>query len=151
MAARIKLQEGEIVTNPVGRPKITTADFPTDWKERVLGEFKMGASREEIYAMLDISDRTFARLLKEDKEFLRTIKTGERYSQAWWLNVGRTQLRNKEFSYVGWYMNMKNRFDWADKQEQKHTVEMVQPILGGASANQDDTDTDAPFKLLSES
>lgn len=127
--------EGEVMTKPkVGRPLITTADFPSDWKERCMTEFKMGASREEIYALLDISDKTFARLMRDDREFFRTINTGERYSQAWWLAVGRTQLRNKEFSYVGWYMNMKNRFQWADRQENHHTVEQVQPILGGITA-----------------
>lgn len=102
---------------PIGRPKIQTTDFPKDWQTSVLNEMKMGASREEIYGMLDISDRTFARLMKEDEEFSRTIKRGERLSRTWWLNVGRTQLRNKEFSYTGWYMNMKNRFGWVDKQQ----------------------------------
>lgn len=121
-------KDGEIVK--VGRPKITTKDFFDGWQQMVMGEFKMGASRQEIYAMLDISDSTFARLMREDEEFSRTIKTGERYSQAWWLNVGRTQLRNKEFSYVGWYMNMKNRFGWKDKSEQDVTHRIVTPILG---------------------
>lgn len=121
--------EGDIVfPRPVGRPKITTADFPDDWRLRVLSEFKMGASREEIYAMLDISDMTFARLMKEDKEFAGTIKYGERLSKAWWLNAGRTQLRNKEFSYVGWYMNMKNRFQWVDKQQTELTGRDGGPI-----------------------
>lgn len=127
--SKSKVVKGEVLK--AGRPLITTADFFDGWQERVLNEFKMGASREEVYAMLDISDKTFARLMRDESIFFRTIKTGERYSKAWWLNVGRTQLRNKEFSYVGWYMNMKNRFDWADKQENKHEISLVQPILGG--------------------
>lgn len=137
--AKSKVVEGEVrLANPVGRPKITTADFFDGWKDVVIGEFKMGASREEVYALLDISDSTFARLMREDADFSRTIKTGERYSKAWWLNVGRTQLRNKDFSYVGWYMNMKNRFDWADKQENKHEINMVQPILGAVTKQLDE-------------
>ena len=141
MALKHKPIAGEVI--PRHRPLITTNDFFDGWKERVLSEFKMGASREEIYAMLDISDVTFARLMRDDKDFFRAIKTGERYSQAWWLNVGRTQLRNKEFSYTGWYMNMKNRFDWADKQENKHEINFVQPILGGIAKQIPDVHSNA--------
>ena len=133
--SKTKALKGEVLK--VGRPLVTTNDFFDGWQERILAEFKMGASREEVYALLDISDKTFARLMRDEPLFFRAIKTGERYSKAWWLNVGRTQLRNKEFSYVGWYMNMKNRFDWADKQENKHEISLVQPILGGLTTGKE--------------
>lgn len=101
----------------VGRPKKTTSDFPDTWKDDIIALMRYGASRAEVYALLDISDKTFARLLREDKEFLRTIKYGERLSRSWWENMARTHLKNKEFNSVLWYMNMKNRFGWADKTE----------------------------------
>lgn len=113
---------------PAGRPKIQTSDFEPDWAQHILNEMKLGASREEVYGMLDISDMTFARLMREDKEFAGTIKRGERLSRAWWLNVGRTQLRNKEFSYTGWYMNMKNRFGWVDRQQTEMSGRNGDPI-----------------------
>lgn len=110
---------GNSLIMPGGRPKITTANFPDDWKELIISEMKLGASKMEIYAMLDISDVTFARIMREDKEFFRTIKKGERLSQAWWEGIGRKYLKDKDFNYTGWYMNMKNRFNWADKTESR--------------------------------
>lgn len=107
--------------HPGGRPKITPADFPKDWKQRVLEEYKSGASDVEIYASyLDICHETFTRLLNEDSEFSETIKKGRKLSEAWWVANGRINLKDKDFNYTGWYMNMKNRFRWTDRQEQSH-------------------------------
>lgn len=108
---------GEVIKKKIGRPKITTADFDEQWKKQIIDLMQFGASRFEVYAMLDISDTTFARLMREDEEFSRTIKHGERLSRAWWENIARTHIRSKEFNSTLWYMNMKNRFGWVDKTE----------------------------------
>ena len=81
-----------------------------------------GASKIEISAEIDVSLETMAQWCRPDgdyfnKDFSDAIKKGLRLSQAWWEKQGRTQLKDKDFSYTGWYMNMKNRFQWADKQE----------------------------------
>ncbi len=101
----------------VGRPKITTEKFPDGWQEHIINEMSQGASRAEIYAWLNIDKEVFTRLIEEDQEFSETIKSGERQSHAWWERKGRTELDNKDFSATLWYMNMKNRFGWRDKQE----------------------------------
>lgn len=114
--------------HPGGRPKITIADLPKKWREHIIEEMSDGATLGEIYGWLKIDKETFARLRDEDEEFSETIKEGLLLSEKWWLEVGRTQLRDKNFNYTGWYMNMKNRFGWRDKSEVEHS--------GGMTLNQ---------------
>lgn len=113
---------------PAGRPKIQTSDFAADWQQQIINLMQYGASRAEVYALLDISDMTFARLMREDKEFAGTIKRGERLSKSWWENTARTSLRNKEFNSTLWYMNMKNRFGWVDRQQTELSGRNGDPI-----------------------
>jgi len=105
-----------------GRPLITLKDLPEDWEKSIIELSKKGASIVELAVELDISRNTLKALTDRDEYFLNTIKRCKRYCEAWWLGKGRTELENKEFSYTGWYMNMKNRFGWADKKEIKEEV-----------------------------
>jgi hypothetical protein len=120
------------MTNPVGRPKIQLTDLPKDWKEWILREMGEGASLVEVYAYLDISDKTLKRLMDDNEDFFRTIKKGIKISESWWQNKGRKSLENKDFNYTGWYMNMRNRFGWADKKNIDVTTK-GKPLLGGLS------------------
>ncbi len=102
----------------MARPKITTEDFPNDWKQSIVEQYAEGASDIEVYgSYLDICHETFTRLINEDDEFSEAIKKGRRLSEAWWVKNGRTNLKDREFNYTGWYMQMKNRFGWKDKTE----------------------------------
>lgn len=106
---------------PAGRPLIQLKDLP-DWESIIIDKMKVGASLQEIYGHLDISESTFKRLCRDNPEFSRTVKKGIRLSQTWWLEIGRSYMRDKEFNATLWYMNMKNRFGWADKQEIKTEI-----------------------------
>lgn len=110
-----------------GRPKLTTGSFPKQWKREILDKYKQGAADIEIYAgYLGICHETFTRLLNEDSIFSETIKNGRALSEAWWIENGRTNLKDRDFNYTGWYMNMKNRFKWADRQDINNTHTFTQ-------------------------
>lgn len=78
---------------------------------------KDGASIEEVAAEIGVAVKTLYNWAEEHEQFLQAKKRGEELSSAWWMKEGRIALRDKDFSYTGWYMNMKNRFGWRDKQE----------------------------------
>ena len=83
----------------------------------IIENMSEGASLQEIKGRLDISNNLHERLLRDEKEYRETIKRGIRKSRAWWETTGRKCLWDREFSATLWYMNMKNRFGWRDKQD----------------------------------
>jgi hypothetical protein len=97
---------------------------PTKYKpemcKTVVELMSEGASQYEVLATLGISEDTFYRWKKENEEFSESIKRGSQLSQAWWEKKGRISLDDRQFNSTLWYMNMKNRFKWADKQEVKN-------------------------------
>ncbi len=106
----------------VGRPKEDLSSLPENWHEEVLELYSEGAADVEIKALIyewrnNFSNNLWDRWMKEEPEFWETIKKGRMLSESWWNRSGRKNLKDKDFSYTGWYMNMKNRFGWRDKQE----------------------------------
>lgn len=112
----------DFYTNLGGRPKIQLKDLGKGWQGLIIDNMSNGASLKEIKSLLGISNDLHTRLMNEEREYSETIKRGKQLSEAWWLRVGRTQLFNKEFSPTLWYMNMKNRFGWTDKQDLDVTI-----------------------------
>jgi len=108
--------------------------FPKDWYKIILTEYENGASDVEIKAIIikwrgKFSNGLFNRWIDEEVEFSQTIKTGRILSEAWFQKHGRKNLTNKDFSYTGWYMQMKNRFGWADNTNNKtETTAKIQVV-----------------------
>ncbi len=102
----------------VGRPRKTIADLPKDWKKIALDLSAKGYSKEEIFLhFYRINAEMFYQLKARDAEFSDTIKDAEHLCKAWWIEQSRKSLKRSYFQAAIWYMNMKNRFGWKDRQE----------------------------------
>ncbi|OWP87785.1 hypothetical protein BWK60_01995 [Flavobacterium covae] len=103
-----------------GRPLEDLSSLPDNWYVSVLELYQEGASDVEIKALISqwrgrFSNTLWERWMNEEEEFSETIKNGRLLAEAWWVRNGRVNLKDKDFSYTGWYMQMKNRFGWKDK------------------------------------
>lgn len=110
---------------PVGRP----TKYRKEMCDQVPALMAQGMSLCELSAELGITRETLDQWRKSKRRFSDAVKKGLELSQCWWERQGRLNLENREFQYPGWYMNMKNRFGWADKQETKHTGDLKVTII----------------------
>lgn len=108
--------------HPGGRP----TKYNEEMCDKVIELMKRGYSKAEIGLELDICEDTFYEYIKKHIKFSEAVKKGEWFSLGAWERMGRENLSNKEFNYTGWYMNMKNRHGYADKQETNHNVNIKQ-------------------------
>lgn len=91
--------------------------LPPKWEVTVATKYASGCSDEEVCRELKMSMTTFRRFYGADPGFRQAVDDGRGVAKAWWLEMGRVNLNNKQFNYTGWFQNMKNRYGWADKSE----------------------------------
>lgn len=117
------------MTHPGGSPKQPFKAWE-GWHDDILSLYAEGASDVEIRGLIaekmegreTLTWYLWDRWLDEEPEFLETVKKGRGLCEIWWQRKGRTSLNEGTFSSTLWYMNMKNRFGWKDKQEIEHGV-----------------------------
>lgn len=110
-----------------GRP---TAYNP-EWIDMLPDMFREGQSVLEVAVKLGISRASYYNFEKEYPEFLDASTRGKEISQAWWEEVGRTNLTDiaeyqgtsYKFNDRLWNKNVSCRFrnDWTDKSEIEHS------------------------------
>ena len=87
--------------------------------------FEDGKSVAEVCVALDIAKETFYRWAKEYPEFSNAYKKGLTLSEAWWAELGKKGSQGtSQIQPATWIFNMKNRFGWTDRVEQKISGEV---------------------------
>jgi len=131
-----------------GRPA-AVFDLTDKTLKQILKEYQEGASDVEVKAIIwkvrgSFSNDLWDRWLKEVAQFTETIKKGRELAAAFWLKLGRKNLGAGpgDFNTTLWYMNMKNRYGWADKQETRNQ----HSIDGGAVKIEINKTYDKPTK-----
>lgn len=106
-----------------GRPKDEVIDrLKEGWQTRFVEMGKEGCSDVEIRAEFGISDDLWYRWIAEDEEFSRTYKAAKIACHAKWEQMGRKMAFGQaEGNPTTWIFNMKNRFNWRDKQDVEHS------------------------------
>lgn len=98
---------------PAGRP----TKYKKEYCDLVPKLMASGMAKVEVCAELGIDYSTFLIWQDKYKKFSASVKRGDKLSEAWWMSKGREALNDPTFNAVLWYMNMRNRHNWADKTE----------------------------------
>ena len=72
--------------------------FTPEMAQTILELGKQGASQKAMFAAIDISKATAARLKKEDEAFAETLDLATVYAQAYWENMMLANIENKAFN-----------------------------------------------------
>ncbi len=124
MSEKTLLAMYNFLSDGPGSKRKTLDDLPEDWQDIIFNLAKEGAGITEWGVALKVSKNLMYAFIEREQEFRDTIKSAEEICKSWWEKEGRG-LDDKDFNHVLWYMNMKNRHNWADKKEVKldHSID----------------------------
>jgi len=110
-----------------GRP----TKYKKEYCDKIIVLMAEGISISEVSRIFQVNESTIYEWAKHYPLFSNALKKARTYSKAWWSNKGRSNLENKEFNYQGWYMQMRNRFSYHNKQfEQQKNKEIGKKLNG---------------------
>ncbi|WP_423063755.1 hypothetical protein [Candidiatus Paracoxiella cheracis] len=141
MTKQLTQKKAKVVQKAKKAKKATqkTMGRPTKYSPEMCGlvlEFmREGKSLAEVSLDLNIDYLTLHRWQDPSSkyykpDFCKAIKKGKWFAQGAWEKAGREGLDKKDFNCALWYMNMKNRFGWRDKQEIKQDVKQTIELSG---------------------
>jgi len=104
--------------NPIGRPRKTLRDLPTNWKSITLELGRDGMFDVNLRVELGITKETFYSLLKNEPEFQETVNEFRELSHDWWSRIplqGFKTGKSKELNSNLYSLVLRNRFkeDWS--------------------------------------
>ena len=107
------------------QPKISFNGRPTKYKESmcdvILEEMIQGKFMCNVCATIFISQDTFNRWIKENIAFSEAYKVGRLLCTAYWAQVGRDNLHDKDFNTKIWDRFMRTQcVGWSDNSDQLH-------------------------------
>ena len=88
-----------------------------EWIEKLLSLYSQGMSDVEVCKELEITRTQFDSYCAEVPAFAALVERGRDYSEAWWLEQGRVNLKNRDFVTALWQFNVVNRLGWSSKRE----------------------------------
>ena len=104
----------EDAKRPVGRP---TA-YREEYCERVIALGRLGKSKAQIAADLDVTRNTLKNWAAEHPEFLTAMERAEDLAIAWWEDSGQAGMFVRGFNAALWSRSMAARFP-ADYREER--------------------------------
>lgn len=100
---------------PAGRP----TKYRKEFCESLIIHMKKGLSFEAFGAECDVSKDTLYQWVSKHPEFADAKKRGTSHSQKFWETIalaGMLGKYGKNFNAAVWIFNMRNRFNWTDKE-----------------------------------
>lgn len=93
------------------------------WLSRILGVYAEGGADINVCAKLRCTMATFQKWYKENDAFRQTVDIGRTLSKAYWFDLGRQNISNKNFVASVYNFQMKNRYGWSEKNSDPDEIE----------------------------
>lgn len=98
----------------------THSKYKKEFAEELPQMFANGESVAEVCIQLGVTRRAFYDWVEKYPDFADAYQDGKMHAEAWWSKLGRAGAAGKvDIQPTVWIFNMKNKFGWVDRIEQK--------------------------------